>query len=83
MVKNIREVFFQYCLPGVALVLAGSLAARPDFSHLGVALLSLGLAHYGQAKGYRRMWLVAWIILCVIYLVLGIGELVLSLKKIV
>ena len=83
MAKNIREVFFQYCLPGFAVVLAGSLTARPDLSHLGVALLSLGLAHYGQAKGYRRIWTAAWTILCVIYLVLGIGELVLSLKRIV
>ena len=83
MAKNIREVFFRYCLPGIALILAGSLTAHLALSHFGVALLSLGLAHYGQAKGYRKIWAVAWTILCVIYLVLGIGELVLSLKRVV
>ena len=76
MAKNYREIFFVYCVPGLLLIIIGVLIGRADLPHLGVALLSLGMVHYGKTKGYRRLWTAIWVILCVVYLLLGSIELV-------
>lgn len=76
MAKSYREIFFVYCIPGLILVVLGTLISRADLPHFGVALLSLGMVHYGKTKGYRRLWTAIWIILCVVYLILGLFELV-------
>lgn len=76
MPKSYREIFFLYCMPGLILVMLGVLLNRADLPHLGIALMSLGLVHYGRMKGHRQAWTVLWMVLCVIYLVLGIAELV-------
>jgi hypothetical protein len=76
MPKSYREVFFLYCVPGLILVMLGVLMNRADLPHLGIALMSLGLVHYGRTKGHRRAWTVLWMVLCVIYLILGIAELI-------
>ena len=74
MAREYREIFFVYCVPGLALVLVGSLLARHDWVHFGIALLALGLIHYGRTKGYRRGWTAVWTLLCLVYVVLGILE---------
>ena len=63
MAKNYREIFFVYCVPGLLLVIIGVLIGRADLPHLGVALLSLGMVHYGKTKGYHRLWTAIWVIL--------------------
>lgn len=79
--KNYREIFFRYCMPGLILVLLGVLMNRADLPHLGIALMSLGLVHYGRMKGHRRAWTVLWMTLAVVYLALGIAEFVQLAKR--
>jgi hypothetical protein len=81
MPKSYREIFFLYCVPGLILVMLGVLLQRADLPHFGVALLSLGIVHYGRTKGHRRAWAVLWMVLAVVYLVLGTAELIQLVRR--
>jgi len=73
--KGYRELFFTWCVPGVILVIIGRLSDRLVLSHVGMALLTIGVFYYGKLKRYRRWWSVAWLALCSVYLILGFLEL--------
>ena len=70
-----RELFITMCVPGLILVVFGRLADRIALSHVGMALVSVGIFFYGKLKGFRRWWHIAWLALVGIYLLLALSEL--------
>jgi len=70
-----RELFISLCVPGLILVALGRLADRIALSHVGMALVSVGIFFYGKLKGFRRWWSIAWLALVCIYLLLALTEL--------
>ena len=73
--KAYHDIFFTWCVPGLILVIFGRLAAHPALIHFGISLLSIGCVYYGKIKRHRRAWSVAWQALSVVYLILGLAEL--------
>ncbi len=73
--QSYGAIFFTWCVPGLLLIMFGTLAGLPALTHFGVALISLGLIYYGRAKQHPRAWYIFWLGLSTIYLVLGMTEL--------
>ena len=76
MAKSYQEIFFQWCVPGLVLVIAGQIMGVAALPLFGMALLSLGLLHYSRTKGRGRLWSAFWLTLSIGYLLLGMVELV-------
>ena len=74
--QNYNAIFFTWCVPGLLLVVFGTLAGRPALTHFGIALLSLGLIYYGRAKQHPRAWYILWLTISTVYLILGMAELI-------
>ncbi len=74
--QNYNAIFFTWCVPGLLLVVFGTLAGRPMLTHFGIALLGLGLIYYGRAKRHPRAWYVLWLTISTVYLILGMTELI-------
>ena len=70
-----EEIFFTWSVPGICLVIVGSMAEQSVFSHFGMALLSIGVYYYGKVKQLTRVWQMAWMALFSIYLTLAFYEL--------
>ena len=71
---NYRMIFFTWCVPGMLLIVFGTLAGHRALIHFGVALISLGLIYYGRAHRHSRIWYMFWLGLSAIYLALGVLE---------
>ena len=76
MAKSYQEIFFQWCIPGLVLVIAGQTMGVAALPLLGMALLSLGLLHYSRTKRRGRLWSAFWLTLSIVYLLLGVADLV-------
>ena len=74
--KTYSMIFFTWCVPGLILVVFGHLGGQLSLSHFGIALLSIGLVYYGRLKKHHRAWSNTWLALSLVYLVLGIAELI-------
>ena len=72
--QNYGAIFFTWCVPGLLLIVFGTLSGEPALTHFGVALIGLGLIYYGRAKQHPRTWYIFWLGLSTIYLALGMSE---------
>jgi hypothetical protein len=72
--QNYGTIFFTWCVPGLLLIVFGTLSGQLALTHFGVALISLGLIYYGRAKQHPRAWYMFWLGLSTIYLILGMTE---------
>jgi hypothetical protein len=70
-----KEIVLTWCIPGLVLVGIGQGFGRVAFSYFGVAMLSAGIRGYGRLKRNRPIWSIAWLVISILYLVLGFAEL--------
>jgi hypothetical protein len=74
--RTYSDIFFTWCIPGLILVLFGRLAGHQALMHFGMSLLAVGFIYYAKIKRHHRAWSATWLVLALIYLVLGLVELV-------
>ena len=72
--RNYSAIFFTWCVPGLLLIVFGTLAGHLALTRFGVALIGLGLIYYGRAKQHPRSWYIFWLGFSAIYFVLGMME---------
>ena len=70
------SIFFTWCVPGLLLIIFGTVAGEKAMTHFGVSLIGLGLIYYGRVKRHPYLWYMFWLSISTVYIILGMTELI-------